>query len=119
MNIHNRSYLNTEQTHPSSSHLDELSTDELVKLFSHEDLMPQKAVSKAIPSLIEAIDKIYLRMNANGRLFYIGAGTSGRLGVLDAAECPPTFCSSPELIQAVIAGGDSAIKISSESSFFP
>lgn len=109
-----RGHLLTEQTNPSSENLDLLSTDALISLFVEEDRRPQMAVQGAISALSEAVDAIAKRLKAGGRLFYLGAGTSGRLGVLDAAECPPTFCSPPELVQGVLAGGPAALLRSSE-----
>ena len=109
-----RGHLLTEQAHPLSTDLDQLSTSELVQLFAQEDLQPQQAVAAATPALTEAIDAIAARLRQGGRLFYLGAGTSGRLGVLDAAECPPTFCSDPSLVQGVLAGGAPALLRSSE-----
>jgi N-acetylmuramic acid 6-phosphate etherase len=109
-----RGHLLTEQANPASQRLDCLSTAELVTLFCENDLLPQQAVAAAAPQLSEAVDGIAARLKAGGRLFYIGAGTSGRLGVLDAAECPPTFCSPPELVQGVLAGGAPALLRSSE-----
>jgi N-acetylmuramic acid 6-phosphate etherase len=109
-----RGYLLTEQVNPASHQLDQLSTDALVGLFIEEDLKPQQAVHGARHALCQAIDAIADRVQGGGRLFYLGAGTSGRLGVLDAAECPPTFCSPPELVQGVLAGGAPALLRSSE-----
>ncbi|MFM8278580.1 MAG: N-acetylmuramic acid 6-phosphate etherase [Cyanobium sp.] len=109
-----RGHLLTEQAHPASGDLDCLSTPELVRLFCQNDLEPQRAVAQAAPELAAAIDAISTRLARGGRLFYLGAGTSGRLGVLDAAECPPTFCSPPELVQGVLAGGAPALLRSSE-----
>ena len=109
-----RGHLLTEQANPASADLDLLSTSELVQLFCEEDLRPQQAVAGAAAELSAAIDAIAARLLAGGRLFYLGAGTSGRLGVLDAAECPPTFCSPPELVQGVLAGGAPALLRSSE-----
>ncbi|MBM5791727.1 MAG: N-acetylmuramic acid 6-phosphate etherase [Cyanobacteria bacterium M_surface_10_m1_298] len=109
-----RGHLLTEQANPRSSDLDALSTAELVQTFCDEDRRPQEAVSAAAADLTLAIDAIAERLRAGGRLFYLGAGTSGRLGVLDAAECPPTFCSDPELVQGVLAGGAPALLRSSE-----
>jgi N-acetylmuramic acid 6-phosphate etherase len=109
-----RGHLLTEQAHPFSSELDQLSTAQLVQLFCEEDRRPQEAVAAAAPALAAAIDAIAARLAQGGRLFYLGAGTSGRLGVLDAAECPPTFCSPPELVQGVLAGGAAALLRSSE-----
>jgi N-acetylmuramic acid 6-phosphate etherase len=110
----NRGHLLTELAHPASQNLDQLPTNALVDLFCLEDLEPQRAVQQAAPQLAEAIEAIADRLRQGGRLFYLGAGTSGRLGVLDAAECPPTFCSPPELVQGVLAGGAPALLRSSE-----
>ena len=100
-----RGHLLTEQANPLSSRLDELPTAELVDLFCRNDLEPHQAVAAAAGQLTHAVDAIACRLAAGGRLFYLGAGTSGRLGVLDAAECPPTFCSDPAMVQGVLAGG--------------
>ena len=109
-----RGHLLTEQPNPRSTALDLLDTAELVRLFVEEDRRPQQAVSDASASISAAVDCIASRLKAGGRLFYLGAGTSGRLGVLDAAECPPTFCSDPEMVQGVLAGGAPALLRSSE-----
>jgi len=109
-----RGHLLTEQANPASEVLDRLPTRELVELFAAEDRRPQEAVAAAAPALAEAVDAIAERLRRGGRLFYLGAGTSGRLGVLDAAECPPTFCSDPNLVQGVLAGGAAALLRSSE-----
>jgi len=111
----NRNNILTEQINEKSRDLDKLSTENIFQIFSNEDLLPQKAVSIAMPEIVKAIDLITIRIKENGRLFYIGAGTSGRLGVLDAAECPPTFCTDPDLVQAIIAGGEKSLVKSSES----
>ncbi len=105
----------TEQINISSNELDTKSTSEIVKIFSEADKEPQKAVEKSIPEIVNAIDEITVRLKSNGRLFYIGTGTSGRLGILDASECPPTFCTNPELVQGIIAGGIPSLTRSSES----
>ena len=109
-----RGHLLTEQPNPASEALDELDTDELVALFCENELETQQAVAAAAAALAAAIDAIAQRLRSGGRLFYLGAGTSGRLGVLDAAECPPTFCTPPELVQGVLAGGAPALLRSSE-----
>ena len=109
-----RGHLLTEQPNPRSTALDLLDTVELVRLFVEEDRRPQRAVADASASISAAVDRIATRLKAGGRLFYLGAGASGRLGVLDAAECPPTFCSDPELVQGVLAGGAPALLRSSE-----
>ena len=105
----------TEQINLSSIDLDIKSTIDIVNIFSEADKEPQKAVNKAIPEIVNAIDEITLRLKTNGRLFYLGTGTSGRLGVLDASECPPTFCSSSDMVQGIIAGGEASLTKSSES----
>jgi N-acetylmuramic acid 6-phosphate etherase len=109
-----RGHLLTEQANPASEELDRLDTAALVQLFCENDLEPQRAVAAAAPALTAAVDAIADRLVQGGRLFYLGAGTSGRLGVLDAAECPPTFCTPPELVQGVLAGGAPALLRSSE-----
>ena len=109
-----RGHLLTEQANPLSKNLDQLETDALVGLFVEEDQRPQQAVAGAAPALAAAVDAIAERLRCGGRLYYLGAGTSGRLGVLDAAECPPTFCSDPEMVQGVLAGGSAALLRSSE-----
>lgn len=109
-----RGHLLTEQANALSENLDRLETSALVELFCENDRRPQEAVAAAAPQLAEAVDAIAARLARGGRLFYLGAGTSGRLGVLDAAECPPTFCSPPQLVQGVLAGGAAALLRSSE-----
>lgn len=109
-----RGHLLTEQAHPQSGSLDQLTTAALVEMFCRNDLEPQRAVAAVAPTLTAAVDAIAHRLAEGGRLFYLGAGTSGRLGVLDAAECPPTFCTPPDLVQGVLAGGAPALLRSSE-----
>ena len=109
-----RGHLLTEQANPASAELDLLSTADLVALFVENDRQPQQAVAAAAPALAAAVGAIAARLARGGRLFYLGAGTSGRLGVLDAAECPPTFCTDPSLVQGVLAGGPAALLRSSE-----
>ena len=111
----NNSPILTEQVNLNSVDLDTKSTIDIVNLFSEADKEPQKAVNQAIPELVKAIDEITLKLKSNGRLFYIGSGTSGRLGILDASECPPTFCCSQEMVQGIIAGGEPSLTKSSES----
>ncbi|MEM8610887.1 MAG: N-acetylmuramic acid 6-phosphate etherase [Cyanobacteria bacterium P01_H01_bin.105] len=113
--LNNRGYLLTEQTNPHSQNLDQLSTLEMVQVFNQEDQRTVDAIATAAPLLAEAIDRTAKSLHHGGRLFYIGAGTSGRLGVLDAAECPPTFCTPPELVQGILAGGAPALLRSSEA----
>jgi N-acetylmuramic acid 6-phosphate etherase len=109
-----RGHLLTEQVNINSANLDQLSTIEIVDLFNKEDLNTINAIAGARTELAAAIDIIAANLRQGGRLFYIGAGTSGRLGVLDAAECPPTFCTPPELVQGILAGGAGALVKSSE-----
>jgi N-acetylmuramic acid 6-phosphate etherase len=113
-NLQERGHLLTEQVNPNSQNLDQLTSLELVDLFNREDARTLAAIAAAKEQLALAIDRTAVRLAAGGRLFYVGAGTSGRLGVLDAAECPPTFCSPPELVQGIIAGGAGALVRSSE-----
>jgi N-acetylmuramic acid 6-phosphate etherase len=110
-----RGYLLTEQANPHSQNLDQLSAIEIVELFNQEDAKAVAAVGLEKESIAQAITLIAAAIANGGRLFYVGAGTSGRLGVLDAAECPPTFCSDPELIQGILAGGMNAMIRSSEA----
>lgn len=113
-NLQERGHLLTEQVNPNSLNLDQLSSLEFVELFNSEDQKAVAAVEKAKNQLAETIERAAERLHHGGRLFYVGAGTSGRLGVLDAAECPPTFCTPPELVQGIIAGGAGALVRSSE-----
>ncbi len=101
--------LPTEQRNPKSMNLDKLSSEEIVRLINEEDAKVIEAVKAEIPKIAAAIDMIAKALQNGGRLFYAGAGTSGRLGVLDASECAPTFGVSPEMIQGLIAGGHKAI----------
>ncbi len=113
-NLEERGHLLTEQVNPSSANLDRLNSLELVDLFNQEDAKTLAAIASARTQLAQAIDLAADKLRQGGRLFYIGAGTSGRLGVLDAAECPPTFCTPPEMVQGIIAGGAGALIRSSE-----
>ncbi len=109
-----RGHLLTEQVNPSSANLDQLSALAIVELFNQEDAKTISAIAAAKLELATAIDRTADSLRQGGRLFYIGAGTSGRLGVLDAAECPPTFCTPPEMVQGILAGGAAALLRSSE-----
>jgi N-acetylmuramic acid 6-phosphate etherase len=113
--LEERGHLLTEQINPNSQNLDKLTSVELVDLFNQEDAQTLAAIAKARTQLAQAIDLTAESLRRGGRLFYVGAGTSGRLGVLDAAECPPTFCTPPELVQGIIAGGAAALVRSSEN----
>jgi N-acetylmuramic acid 6-phosphate etherase len=106
----------TEQINVASLGIDGRPTVEILEIVNREDHNVASAVAVEIPRIAQAVDRIVDVIRKGGRLFYIGAGTSGRLGVLDAAECPPTFHVSPELVQAVIAGGDRAVSRATEAS---
>ena len=106
--------LPTEARLPASERLDELSTAELLAVIHAADHAAVAAVDPELPKIAAAIDAIVPRIDQGGRLFYQGAGTSGRLGVLDASECPPTYNTPPTLVQAMIAGGDVALRRSIE-----
>lgn len=99
----------TEQRNPASKNLDRMAAREIVELMNHEDRKVALAVGKEIPSIARAVDAIVAGIRKGGRLIYLGAGSSGRMAVLDAAECQPTFGTPPELVQALIAGGGRAI----------
>ena len=105
----------TEGRNPNTMDIDRLSTVDMLKKINEEDKKVPLAVEKVIPSIAEAIDRIVPRMKKGGRLIYVGAGTSGRIGILDASECPPTFGVDPGLVVGIIAGGDSAIRNAIES----
>jgi N-acetylmuramic acid 6-phosphate etherase len=105
----------TEQANPASAHIDKLSTTEMLRVISAEDSKVAQAVAAELPSVAQAVDGITEALRNAGRLFYIGAGTSGRLGVLDAAECPPTFNVPPDLVQGIIAGGETALARATET----
>jgi N-acetylmuramic acid 6-phosphate etherase len=112
----NLSTLPTEARNPASEHIDQLPTLEMLRVINDEDAKVAAAVAAQLPHIANAVDAITARFEQGGRLFYIGAGTSGRLGVLDASECPPTFSVPATLFQGIIAGGDSALRNSSEAS---
>ncbi len=95
----------TEQENPRTAHISSLPTEEILGLMNQEDARVAQAIALVLPEIARAVDAIVARLNQGGRLFYTGTGTSGRLGVLDASECPPTFGVSPEMIQGIIAGG--------------
>ena len=95
----------TEQENPRTAQISSLPTEEILRLINQEDAGVAQAVAQVLPEIARAVDEITVRLNQGGRLFYIGTGTSGRLGVLDAAECSPTFGVSPDMVQGVIAGG--------------
>lgn len=102
--------LTTEAINPATFMIDECTTIEMVTLMNEQDALVPAAVAREIPQIAKAVDILHQRMSTGGRMFYIGAGTSGRLGVLDASECPPTFGTDPSFVQGFIAGGDIALR---------
>jgi len=106
----------TERANPASEGIDAKSTAEILEIINSEDRKVAPAVGREIPNIAKAVDGIVEALGRGGRLFYLGAGTSGRLGVLDAAECPPTFNVSADLIQGIIAGGEAALARATETS---
>ena len=101
--------LATEQRNSHSQHIDSVSTEDMLRIINDEDHKVADAVGAIIPDIAKAVDTISDRLRHGGRLFYMGSGTSGRLGILDAVECPPTYSTDPERIQGLIAGGYEAI----------
>lgn len=101
--------LTTEQINPESLDLDQLSPEELVELMVKTEREALQAIAQAIPAISRGVELVTAALSGGGRLFYMGAGTSGRLGVLDAAECPPTFGTDPGMVQGIIAGGPEAL----------
>jgi len=106
----------TEQENPDTTNIDQISTLGAIRLINNEDKLVAEAVAKALPEIAETIGNVVKRLKNNGRLFYIGTGTSGRLGVLDASEIPPTFGVSVDLVQGIIAGGNEALYKAVEAS---
>ncbi|MCT8762515.1 N-acetylmuramic acid 6-phosphate etherase [Glaesserella parasuis] len=100
----------TEQRNPNSMQIDTLSAYEIVQIINNEDKQMPLVIEKVLPQIAQAVEKIVEAFQQGGRLVYIGAGTSGRLGVLDASECPPTFGVSPEMVKGIIAGGERALR---------
>ena len=106
--------LATEQRNPFSMKMDEMSAEEILFLINSEDAKVADAVRSEIPYITRVVEELVARFKIGGRLFYVGAGTSGRMGIVDAAECPPTFGTPPELVQGIIAGGHKAVFHSQE-----
>src|ERR1022692_1626052 len=105
----------TEQINPASDGIDALPTARILEIVNAEDRQVADAVTPEVPAIARAVDAIVAAIQRGGRLFYIGAGTSGRLGVLDAAECPPTFSADAELVQGIMAGGAQALARATET----
>src|SRR5579862_6884990 len=105
----------TEQPNPASAAIDALPTEAVLRIINTEDRKVALAVEREIPAIARAVDSIVAAFQRGGRLFYIGAGTSGRLGVLDASECPPTFSVPPDMVQGIVAGGEEALSRATET----
>jgi N-acetylmuramic acid 6-phosphate etherase len=106
----------TEQTNEASRHIDELPTVEMLRVINEEDRRVAESITPELPQIARAVEGIVAALQTGGRLFYIGAGTSGRLGVLDASECPPTFHVAADRVQGIIAGGEAALSRATEAS---
>ena len=106
----------TEQANPASRDIDSLSTADMLAVINAEDQRVAASITPELPAIVRAVDAIVAALQNGGRLFYLGAGTSGRLGVLDASECPPTFNVPPDLVQGIIAGGEAALARATEAS---
>ena len=106
--------LTTEQRNPRSKEIDLLSTQDILKLINSEDKLVPLAVERELEFIAKAVDLIVRRLKGGGRLIYVGAGTSGRLGILDAAECPPTYGTNPDMVVGLMAGGPAAVFKSQE-----
>ena len=106
--------LTTEMRNPKSTHIDQLDTLSQVRLMNEENMNAVRAVEEALPQIAAACDAMSVAIAKGGHVYYVGAGTSGRLGVIDAAECPPTYGVSPDLVVGIIAGGDVALRRSQE-----
>lgn len=106
--------LSTERHNPKTTELDMMSVTEILHIMNEEDQKVANAITRILPKIESAIEIVYEKLTAQGRLFYMGAGTSGRLGLLDAVECPPTFNTDPNMVQAVLAGGLDAVMVAVE-----
>src|SRR5690625_1066586 len=100
--------LTTEKRNEHTMKIDDMATADILQVMNDEDRQVANRVTEVLPAIQKTVDLVYDALRQGGKLFYIGAGTSGRIGILDAVECPPTFSTPPDLIQAVMAGGDGA-----------
>jgi N-acetylmuramic acid 6-phosphate etherase len=101
--------LNTEQQNPKTMNIDQMSTEDIITVINQEDTLVPNVIARQVPMISEVVDEIVTAFKQDGRLIYIGAGTSGRLGIIDASECPPTFGTDPGLVVGIIAGGKEAM----------
>ena len=106
--------LTTEMINSDTTNIDECSTEKMLTMINDQDKLVPVAIQKEIPNIAKAVDVLYASLKNGGRMFYIGAGSSGRMGVLDASECPPTYGIDPNMVQGYIAGGDAALRIAVE-----
>ncbi|MFC0214069.1 N-acetylmuramic acid 6-phosphate etherase [Paenibacillus chartarius] len=106
--------LTTEKINERTLDMDECSTEQMVRMMNEQDALVPLAVAAEIPQIVKAVDVLYHALKNGGKMFYVGAGSSGRIGVLDASECPPTFGTDPTLVQGHIAGGDVALRLAVE-----
>ncbi|MCC3648646.1 MULTISPECIES: N-acetylmuramic acid 6-phosphate etherase [Cytobacillus] len=101
--------LNTEQRNPKTMEIDLMTTEEIITIINQEDTIVPNAIAREIPHIVKVVDEITESFKKGGRLIYVGAGTSGRLGIIDASECPPTYGTNPEMVVGIIAGGKEAM----------
>lgn len=101
--------LNTEQQNPKTMNIDLMSTEEIITVINQEDTLVPNVLARQVPNISEVVDKIVAAFKQGGRLIYVGAGTSGRLGIIDASECPPTYGTDPGMVVGIIAGGKEAM----------
>ncbi len=101
--------LNTEQRNPKTMEIDLMTTEEIITIINQEDTIVPNAIAREIPHIVKVVDEITESFKKGGRLIYVGAGTSGRLGIIDASECPPTYGTDPEMVVGIIAGGKEAM----------
>lgn len=111
----NKKALRTEMRNPNTMHIDQMCTERMLRVMNEENRRPADAVEEVIPALIPLIDHIAEELSRGGRIIYAGAGTSGRIGAMDAAECPPTFGVSPETVTVLIAGGEKSLSRAAEA----
>lgn len=105
----NLAKLNTEQQNPKTMNIDQMTTEDIITVINQEDTLVPNVIARQVPNISEVVDKIVAAFKQGGRLIYVGAGTSGRLGIIDASECPPTYGTDPGMVVGIIAGGKEAM----------